>query len=266
MTSHSTPLSSSSSRETVIVQASLDRKVHAVFARGQFEGIYRSYLAHAGDIGPLPDKGALRLMRKTLAAATLQLALLPPDQYCSWTFNIEKLRLNVFVAGDNNDFQITGRVHRENVKTVGTSRLFFESQRPNHKPAQSVVDFDGLDVIEAFREYYRRSLQTRATIFELAQDDVLLVQGLPNVDVDWFHELDAESARSMVEGGIEPIEQRSYSFACGCDIEKITLAVRKMFSGRIDELFEGQDTVDIQCPRCGRAWSLLRNDIEAGQA
>lgn len=237
-----------------------------MFARGQFEGIYDGYLDHARDLGRLPEDAALQLMRKTLAAATLQLSLLPPDQFCSWTFNFDELRLNLFVAGDNNEFQITGRVHQENVKTVGVSRFFYESQRPNHQPARSVVDFKGVDVIEAFREYYRRSLQTRATIFELADDDFLLIQGLPNVDVDWFEGLDADSARAMVESGLEPIERRCYRFACGCDIKRIIDAVRGMYSGRIEELFGDQDLVDIQCPRCGRAWSLRRNDIEAGQA
>jgi molecular chaperone Hsp33 len=205
-------------------------------------------------------------MRKTLAGATLQLALLPPDQYCSWTFNIDELRLNLFVAGDNNEFQLTGRIYSENVKTSGTSRLFFESQRPKHKPAQSVVDFMGVDVVEAFREYYRRSLQTRATIFEVDEDDFILVQGLPNVDREWFEGLEAGAVRAWVDRGLEPIEQRTYTFACGCNIDRINNAVRSMFSGRIEELFDGQDTVDIQCPRCGRGWSLQRRDIEAGQA
>jgi len=251
----------------VVVQSSLRRDVHAVFARAELDQLDREFLAHAATLGPLPGELALTAMRQALGAATLQLALLPPDQFCSWTFNVAAPPFNVFLAGDNGDFQITGRIFSEGVKVAGTSRLFVETQRPDHLPSRSVVEFDGLDVLGAVHQYYRRALQMRARLFDLGARDVVLIQGLPTVDEDWLAGLDAEAARGAVEGA-EPIERRRYRFRCGCDFQRIRLVVHEMFAGadRLDELFGAELEVEVQCPRCGRRWWLSRASLEGGQA
>ena len=255
-----TPIGPGESTSTV--WSALDRTVHAVFAGGNVAALYAGYCCHASSLGPLAHATALAVMRKALAGATLQLALLPPDQHCSWTFNFAEPRMNVFLAGDNATFRITGRIFETHVKTSGANRLYVETQRPKHEPARGVVDFEGLDVVEAFHEYYRRSLQMRAKLFELERDEYVLVQGLPIVDMDWFEALDASAVRAMVDGGLEPIEERTYRFECGCDIAKMIVAISDMFAGKLDDLFEGRDDVEVQCPRCGRYWTLERETLE----
>jgi hypothetical protein len=251
----------------VVVRSSLRRDVHAVFARADVEALHREFLVHAASLGPLPGEPALTAMRQALGAAVLQLALLPPDEFCSWTFNVAAPPCNVFLAGDNNEFQVTGRIYTDDVRVAAAGRLFVETQRPAHLPSRSVVEFEGTDVLEAIRQYYGHALQMRARIFELGEHEVLLIQGLPIVDQDWLDRLDATAAREAEEGA-EQIEQRRYRFRCGCDIQRIALVVHEMFAGpdRLDELFRDELEIEVQCPRCGRHWWLSRASLEGGEA
>jgi len=247
----------------VSVRSFLDRSRDAVFARGSFEDIFDGYLTHAKGLGPLPGEVALGLMRRSLAAATLHLALLPPDQFCAWTLNIVEPPLNLFLAGDNDEFQITGRIFSRDVRTAKRNRLFVETQRTKHEPSRSTLDFEGLDLLPIFEQYYDRSVQIRARIFELDRDDFLLVQGLPRVDEAWIQGLGAGDARAHVERDLETVEQRTNRFHCGCNAQKILVVVRGMFASRPDELFRGENQVEVQCPRCGRTWLVARTEFDA---
>lgn len=246
----------------------VDRVHHAVIARGQVGALFeQGYLEHARALGTLPDELAQDLMRKALTAAVLRLALLPPDQFCSWTYNLIEPALNIFVTGDNSDHEVTGRVYTDNVKTVDVNRLFIEMARPELEPARSVVDFEGTDIIGALHEYYRRGLQMRARIFELSNDDAVLIEGLPMVDQGWLEALDDEAVAALFEGdNLEKIEKRTYRFHCGCDAQRIAAVMRSLFSANLDELFQGDDEVEAQCPRCGRHWTLARADFDVPEA
>lgn len=251
----------------VAVESHVDRVHHAVVARGRFEALYQAYEAHARGLGPLPDPAALALMRPALAASTLHLALLPPDQYCTWTLNFLAPPTNVFVAGDNGELQLTGRVYTEEVRVESSSRLFFETQRPRFKPARSVVDFDGGDVYDAYRQFYDRALQMQARILALDDGRVLLVQGLPMVDRDWLASLDQRSAADYLrEGVLEPMETRTYRFRCGCDASRIVRVVTELFAGNEEALFGDDDEAEVRCPRCGRRWSVSRSAVAAPKA
>jgi hypothetical protein len=248
------------------IRSFVDRTHHAVVARGRFDGLVRAYESHCREVGLVVAAQDLGMMPKALAAATLHLALLPPDQFCSFTLNLLDPDVNLFLAGDNNEFQVTGRVYTENVRTAETNRLYIETQRPKHEPARSVVDFSGRDVFEAFREYYRRSLQMRARLFDLGADEVVLIQGLPMVDEPWLVQLDVAGVRELVEGGLEQIEDRTYRFRCGCDVQRIEAFVLEVFAGEPEELFGGEQQAEVQCPRCGRGFVIGRRAFEPAEA
>ena len=252
------------SKSSVKIHTFLHRPRDVVFARGTFEGLFNAYLLHAKTLGPLPREQALELMRKTLACASLQLALLPPDQFVAWTMNLTQPRLNVFLAGDNNQFQITGRVYSENVKAARTNRLYVETQRPKSEPSRSLLDFKGLDVLRTMEEYFMRSVQIPTRFFELKPDDFLVAQGMPRVDKSWLDSLDNQSIEQHItDHEMEPIEEREYRFNCGCNAQKILHVLKGMFRKNPAELFAGKDNVEATCPRCGKKWVISRDEFEA---
>jgi hypothetical protein len=248
------------------VRSFLDRAKDAVFARGQFARLFDDYLTHAQGQGPLAAETGLEFMRQAQASAVLQLALLPPGQFIAWTFNLTRPRLNVFLAGDNSEFQIAGRIFEDHVKTVAANRMYVETQRPRGEPIRSMVDFEGLDVPRVFEQYFLRSIQVRTRLFEFDSDDFLLVQGLPRIDPNWIDGLDRDSARRHVAQDLETIELRRYRFGCGCNPQKMLAVLRGMFRDKPAELFEGQAQVETTCPRCGRSWLITRIEFEASDS
>ena len=240
----------------------LDRIHNAVIAHGNISSLYSDYLQHASTLGKLPDENSLGLMQRSLACASLQLSLLPPDQFSAWTLNFAHPARNVFLAGDNSGFQITGRIFAQNVKTQDTNRLFVETQRPKHEPTRSILDFEGQDILAIFELYFERSLQMKARLFLQNRDEYILVQGLPRVDATWLGSLDAQAVLSLIPK-LESMETRHYRFFCGCNTQKILMVIRKMFASDPTELFGDQDHVEVQCPRCGRNWIVRREEFDA---
>jgi len=249
---------------SVVVTSSIDRTHHAVLARGQFFELFRGFVEHLTSIGDRADPVVVNMMGETLALGVLHLALLPPDQYCSWTLNlVEPGPMNLFVTGDNNSFQVTGRIFSEGVKALETNRFFYEAQRPKHKPARSVVEFDGGDVLAAFQRFYDHGLQMQTRSFRLSESEFLLIEGLPTVDRDWLRELDADRAVQLYTESLDTIEDRVYRLECGCNQGRIVHTMREVFASHPEELFEGATEIEVQCPRCGRLYTLARGIFDS---
>ncbi len=242
----------------------IDRPRDAVLAVGRVDDLFQAYRAHVQRWeGRLPDDLTLTLVRQALAATALHLAVKAPDEFAAWTLNLKAPPLNVFVAGDNSERRLTGRATSRDVKTAEESRLYFESQRPKRKPYRSVIKVEGWDALAIFEQFYERSEQLPSRLFELEDGRFLLVQGLPRVARGWLAGLAREAMPAYLEEAHEPVETRSYRFECGCDAQRILAVVRGMFADKPEELFRGDPRVEVQCPRCGRSWTVDREEFEA---
>jgi len=250
--------------KTVEIQAFVDRAKDVVIARGAMDGLFEDYRRHASEWSKLPEEPFLSMMSRALVAATLNLALLPPDEFTAWTLNIKEPPMNFFVCGDNNQFVVTGRFYTCDVKTGDSSRLFMESQRPKREPTHSVLDVEGRDVFAIFEEFYARSEQIPSRLFDLSKNEFVLVRGLPKADLEWLSSLDPAGIERHLEQELELIEKRSYRFHCGCNPKIILQVMQGMFRDKPGELFLGESQVEVHCPRCGRRWWVTREDFDAG--
>ena len=254
---------SKAAERTAKVTTFIDRRRETVVARGVFDNLFSAYLGHAKKLSILPGEGARPMMRDFLAAATLYLAVHPPDEFAAWTLNTGEPPQNFFCAGDNSGFRVTGRVYTRNVKSGDSNRLFHESQRPRFEPVRSTLDVGQAGVLDAFEMFFSRSVQTPSRLFDVEGLGHVLIQGLPNVDRQWLEALDTAAAERYAAGKLEPIEERRYRFACGCNPAKILDVVRAMYKSRADELFAGEDKVEVSCPRCGKRYWLTRDDFDS---
>jgi molecular chaperone Hsp33 len=246
----------------VQVHSFLERSKELVCAQAEFGRLFEGFVSHAGSLGPLPSGKVLEWMRQCLAAASLHLSLLPKDQYCGWTLNLTSPRTNIFLAGDNSEFQITGRIHNQHVKTQTSNRLFIESCRPKHKATRGIVEFKGDDILQAFERYYASSIQLKARLFELEPNRFFLLQGLPRAEKNCLKNMALNEAQELAKQPLEPIEDRTYRFQCGCNKKKIMQILRSMFQKKPEDLFQGDKEVETQCPRCGRNWLINRLEFD----
>jgi molecular chaperone Hsp33 len=252
--------------DLAVVQCLRHPSHDAILSTGDFTHLFEAYLLHVAQWESIPDGLALVMIRQGLAAATLHLSCRPRDEMTAWTLNIKEPPLNIFLTGDNSRSIITGRVFTKDVRTAAQSRLFSESCRANRKPVQSVIDVAGLDVLDIFEQYYASSEQIPARLFELSDTEFALVQGLPNVDTGWIKGLEREEIRGLLDQAkdLEKIVERRFHFLCGCDLPTILRAISSIYKkDNLEELFMGDERVEVFCPRCGKRWWVSRQDFKA---
>jgi molecular chaperone Hsp33 len=245
-------------------EAVLDRYVDnrraLIIADGRFTALFEAWRRHAA-IWELPVDGLSQIMLcQGLAAASLHLASRPRDETAAWTLNLQQPPTNLFLTGDARNDRVTGRVFTEGVKTAEMSRLFIQTVRPGHEPAESTVQVHGLDILDIFEQYYRMSEQNPARFFELTDDRYLAVLALPGADRSMLDSLSKSGALEMLEQATF-LERRVFRFECGCNPQRMLEALRAIFARDPAELFQGDERVEAACPRCGRRWWVRREQF-----
>lgn len=232
-------------------------------AWGVFTPVFEEYAAHRQRWSLEADPLGLTMMRQALAGACLQLAFRPPEESIGWTLNFAAPPTNIFVAGDSHSHEIVGRIFTENVETSAGSRLFVQTQRPEHPTTQSIIPFQGWDVLDVFEEYHRHSEQVLARFFEWDEDRFAVVKALPGADLQALADLAREEAEDRISHAEPSLDKREFAFRCHCDALRILDLLRGIFAKNPDDLFHGQATVQTQCPRCGALWEVERRDFDS---
>jgi molecular chaperone Hsp33 len=248
----------------VTVHRSVDDARGVMAAEGDFTGLIEGYLEHVDRWESHVDGLTLAMMRQGLAATALHLSFRPADESAGITLNVAEPPVNVFLGGDAGRRTVTGRAFVHDVQTGEASRLFVQAHRAGTGMAESVIEVEGLDVLEIFEQFFERSVQSPARFFEPEESRFVMVLGLPGADKGWMDGLTRESVGGWLEGGLRLLDDPVFRFRCGCTAKKMLRAVRGMFADRPGELFAGEPGVEVLCPRCGTRWWLTRGDFEGG--
>lgn len=247
------------------VKVEFVRHRNALLARADLGPLFTDSYLHLADhkLRYTPEQDAL--FRNALAAFTLHCASRPLNEHLAWTLNFQEPRLNLFLAGDNEDCTVTGRLFTENVREAAEN-VFYSDIVPRRgvEPRRSVVNFPGADVWAAVEGYYARSEQRPARLFELGGDDYALLAAHPDCDLAWFSALDADGVRNLdTAETLAPIQRRNYGWHCGCTQQKILTAIAPAFRADPEGLFGDGETIRVECPRCAAAHTLTRESMEA---
>ncbi|HVU17733.1 MAG TPA: Hsp33 family molecular chaperone HslO [Candidatus Didemnitutus sp.] len=248
-----------------LVTVSFVRNRNALLMRGDLGTLFVDYMLHVSDNRLNYSEEAGRLLKEGLAAFVLHCASRPRMEHIAWTVNLQKPLLNLFLAGDNEDCLVTGRVFTEEVRR-GSENLFYSDivPRRGEPTRRSIVKFEGAAMFAAAEAYYEGSEQRLARYFELGGDDFALLISHPDCDLEWLRRATADTVRNLHEQEtVTLIERRKYHWECGCTQEKIMRVVAQACHGDAQTMFEGEETLRAQCPRCGAVYTITREAMEA---
>lgn len=266
MTEHESPEPDATGEPDRVGEATVRKYLDSVHdlmvVRADFGPIFAAYLDHVRRWEREPDALSQILMRQGIGAATLHLSCRPRGELVGWTINVHEPPTNVFLTGDSDERTVTGRIFTENVKSSDESRMYVQTSRAGTHPVQSVVAVHGLDVLLFYEQYYEQSEQTPARFFEVTDAEYVMLLGLPTTNLEWFRSLARDEVLEFLEGPMKPVGEAVYRFQCGCSSEKMLSVVRGLFHDQPDELFRGDDGVEILCPRCGRRWWVDRGEFQ----
>jgi hypothetical protein len=249
----------------VRVERYMLRSRELLIARGRFGPLFEDYLEHSRRWVGEPAGLVLRLMQQGLAAAGLYITFRALDENTAWTVNFAEPPLNAFITADAPTSRVVGRYFLENVATVDHNRIFVQSVRNMGEPQLSSIEVKGFDMLSIFEQYFDQSEQWPARFFAFENDTYVMLSALPDIDPVWIKSVTPTEALALCsDPELLTLDQRVITFGCQCDARRVHGIVRGLFAGREEELFKGEPRVEVQCPRCGRAYWMTRAEFAGG--
>ena len=248
--------------ELTKIESIFIRHRNVLAVRGTFTDIFTDYYVHLME-NKLRNEGRLDLMLKnSLAVLTLHLVARPWKETIAWTVNMRAPRVNLFVTGGSVNEFITGRVFTEDVREPDRNLLYSQTVSPDTETRTSMVEVDGNDPTQWVEHYYDQSEQRPCKCFELPNEEFILFAAQPDFDEEWFDALDSDVAQKFLEvEETKVLETRKFRFHCECSPERILPALSG-YKDRAYDLFQGDASISVECPRCASKHVITREQFE----
>lgn len=248
-----------------IVTADFVRHRNVLLVQADFGPLFVDYYLHLADHQIRPEPAHDALFKQALVAFTLHAAARPRNEHLAWTLGLQEPRLNLFLAGDNEDCTVTGRLFTENVRAAPRN-VFYSEVMPGRgaEKRRSVVNFEGVDLFRAAETFYATSEQRPVRCFDLGDDRHAMLLSHPDCDEAWLRGVDLAGVRAIPETEtLTRIERRAYRWHCGCEQRKILAALAPAAADGLGELFGDSELIHVQCPRCAASHAITREAMEA---
>lgn len=242
------------------------RKRNALLVRAAFAPLYIDYYLHLMQHSIQQDKKLDDMLKDMLAAVTLHSCSRPQDETCAWTINLHKPLVNMFVTATNRPGRVTGRLFTDDVKDSGKNLFIAQTTRPHVQGRQSMVEFDGGDLLLAVEQFYTQSEQRVTRLFRQDDEHFVMVSAEPDCDEEWLRELDYPELEKIDETEhLTPLETRGYVFDCGCSVDRLYPLIARLPQDDLDHIFEDGLAV-ITCPRCAAVFRAPKEHFEDWRA
>lgn len=250
-----------SPEEHTVVESIFVRQRNVMMVRGQFPPIYTDYYLHLMQHGLRNPEPLDLALKEAMAMLTLHLVARPWAETIAWTINLRAPRVNLFTTGSSVEEQITGRCFTENVREPDRNLFYSQTTLPDSEPRLSTIQVDSADPLCWIEDLYRCSEQRPGRAFRLPDETYVLLAAQPDFDQEWFEAIDTAGItrlEQMEETKI--LETRRFRFHCGCTLDRI-LPILGSWREQPEDLFQGEDKITIQCPRCAAKFSVTRDMI-----
>lgn len=237
------------------------RRRNVLMLRGHFPGIYTDYYLHLMQHSLKYPQALDETLKEMLAMLSLHLTARPWAETIAWTVNLRAPRVNFFATGSSTEEHITGRAFTKDVRESDRNIFYSQTVITGDKPRVSTIEVDGTDALAWAESLYGQSEQRPCRAFRLPDETYVLIAAQPEYDPDWLEALDSDAV-AEIEHREETklLETRRFRFHCGCTLERILPALGA-WRDKPEELFDGGDQIQIQCPRCAAKYMVTRDMI-----
>lgn len=250
-----------SAHETTPIESIFVRRRNVLLLKGRFSSLYTDYYLHLMQHGLRYPESLDSLLKEMIAMLTLHLVARPWAETIAWTANLRAPRVNLFATGSSAGEQITGRSFTEDVREPDRNLFYTQTTVPNRKPRISTIEVENADALSWIEHLYRQSEQRPCRAFRLPDENYALFAAQPDFDAEWLDSLHTDQAAKIDQlEETRLLETRQFRFHCGCTLDRI-LPVLGAWRDQPDKLFQGQDRITIQCPRCAANFSVTRDMI-----
>lgn len=246
-------------------QSYLARQENVLVLAGQLSPIASELELHALSNGLTYDPFVRQILCDGLTALALHLAARPVDEYVGWTVSVQKPPMNLFFTGNCQDESLAGRAFLDEgeVRPRDRNLLVAQSRRPGAEPHESFVEVDGIDIFAMIEHYYRQSEQRQGRFLTEEGRDAILLQSLPDSDVNWLRDVTRDELEERIAGAdLQLLAERRYRH-CGCDRARMIGMLKATYGSDTSALFEGDERVELQCRRCAARLEVTEDEYRS---
>ena len=145
-------------------------------------------------------------------------------------------------------------------------RVYLQRQKGDEPLTQSHFEPTSSCPVKAIAQYFNEVVQTETRIVVQGKDGMLL-QALPGADFEPFKAMADDAifrdyTDKIAKEALKPLQEFLVFYECRCDEKMIYSMVENLPTHQKDELFSDLEIINIECPRCGRAYTASRNDVK----
>ncbi len=241
------------------------RHRNVMLVQADFGPLWVDYYLHQADHHLRPSLEHDALLKQALVAFTLHAAARPRHEHLAWTIGLQEPRLNLFLAADNEDCTVTGRLFTENVREAA-GNVFFSEVMPGRgaEKRRSVVNFAGAELFRAAEAFYTGSEQRPVRYCDLGKERYALLLSHPDCDEAWLRRVQLTDLETLAATEtLARIERRLYRWHCGCEQRKMLAALAPAARADLGDLFGESEVIQVECPRCAATHRITREAMEA---
>jgi hypothetical protein len=201
------------------------------------------------------------LIRELLAAAALSAVSLAVRESWGWSLTFKDMDVGFFV-GVEPEGLICLRVRDAE---PGKASAMIQRQKAGLPLTQSHISPRTGNPRDVVEQYFLEVEQTRTRLEVKEDGDGILVHALPGGNFDAVQALGENELSGYVDGAIgsgsaKELGEVLVFYECRCSEEMISRMVDTMGAADRRDMFGDLPHVEIECPRCGRKYTVARPD------
>jgi len=209
-----------------------------------------------------PDATLNPLIQELLAAVALSAVSLAERE--SWGWSLTFKRMNVgFFAGVEPEGMICLRTRDAE---SGKASVMVQRQKAGLPMTQSHISPRTMSPSAMVEQYFSEVDQTRTRLEVKPDGEGILVHALPGGRFDAVESLDPDALFGYLEsassaGRVKALDEVLLFYECRCSEDMIIRMIDNMSESDRRDVFGDLLKLSIECPRCGRTYTVARTDI-----
>lgn len=197
-----------------------------------------------------------------------------------------RLKIETNSAGHTRTLLLPEEFNLFPMKITGNVRVT-KTSSSNHQPYTSMIQLKNVETKSVINQILSESYQTNSeVIVGDISDQSIMITKLPPINVNsshdnspsraefikrhqnFFHDifemalLDIETIVKVFEDkGFSYLGSRQINFYCPCSKERMVFNLKGLYLENMDELFDGNETLEIKCDYCRKAYHISRDEL-----
>lgn len=238
---------------------------HALILHGDTSEYLIDYYLNFKDNQIVLRPGHDEELKRLLACLGIHITLRGPEESIAWTIHMRaEVPYTLFATGNSSDSFLIGQALYENIRHTDMSIFHSQVSKKQGVSSKSIVKCETNDICKLVEAFYEQSEQLSLKIScSDTSDDIYALVSMPGFDESWFNSITPQEAYAELENIPHKLmKQCKFRFFCDCSADKLLPYLSSIERTTLEELF-GEDTqLLVTCPRCGKNFTVSREEVE----